>query len=101
MHDDICVPISPNSSIERSCIRNIRLRKTETFTHMKLRKARFLQGDRIIVIHIVDADDLPALIQQALCGMEPDEPGSARYNRFHTGDFFPKYTRRGLHAVLP
>ncbi len=90
MHDDICIPISADRRIERFCIGNIRLRKPETIPHMKFGEPGFFQGNRIIVVHIVYANDLPAFIQQSLRRVEPDKPGCARYNGFHAADFFPK-----------
>ncbi|GEM_PF-5033674 len=90
MHDDIRITVGADCSRERCGVGNIRLREPEPIPHVKLRKPRFLQRDRIIIVYIVDANNLPALVQQSLRSMEPDEPGSARYNRFHAGDFFPK-----------
>ncbi len=90
MHDDIRISIRADCRVERSCIGNICLRKPEAITHMKLGKTSFFQGNLIIVIHVVNADDLPALIQQTLCRMKPDKSGGTRYYRFHAGDFFPR-----------
>lgn len=90
MHNDIRISIRADCRVERFCIGDICLRKPEAVTHMKLGKAGFFQCDRIVVVHIVDADDLPAFIQQTLCRMKPDKSGCTRYNRFHAGDFFPK-----------
>ena len=49
------------------------------------RQSRLLQGDIVVVIEIVEADDLVAARQQALGDVGADEAGGASNEDFHIG----------------
>ena len=81
-------------------IRKITPREGEAGKLPKLGEPRLLQGDVIIGVEIVEADDAAARLQQAARQMKADEPGRARHQDGRLPEGFEGRLGRLLVRVL-
>ncbi len=77
MDDAFEIGIEGEDRARRLGIADVEIVEGEVGVLFQLGEARLLQLERVIGVHVIDADDLLAALKQALRHMHPEEAGRA------------------------